>query len=125
MKLAGACRNTSLTDMGTEWLAREELRAVRAVAAALPADSRRLGVVEAHQIVKRTDAWLKRRSAGAERMANHSIDGVHFRVLDMVHLRALMDVLALAVPNSPERVEPGPEAMQPRRHAQTRRSWIP
>ena len=102
VQLAGACRNTSLTDMGSEWLAREELRAVRAVAAALPADSRRLSVLDSHRMVQRTDAWLKRRSAGAAGMVSHTVDGVHFRALDMAHLRSLMDVLALAVSDSPE-----------------------
>ena len=93
---AGSCRNTSLTHMGAAWMAIEELRAVRVLATSLPAvDARRLCIVDAHQILQRTHVLLQK-SAGAG-LPSHSNDGVHFRVFDMLHLRALLDVIALAV----------------------------
>lgn len=90
---AGSCCSTSLTNMGSAWMAMEELRAVQDLATSLPAaDARRLLVVDAHQILQGTHVLLRKKSAWGA--ALHSTDGVHFRVFDMLHLRALFDVLA-------------------------------
>ena len=90
---SGSCCSTSLTNMGSAWMAMEELRAVQDLATSLPAaDARRLLVVDAHQILQGTHVLLRKKSAWGA--ALHSTDGVHFRVFDMLHLRALFDVLA-------------------------------
>lgn len=95
---AGSCRNTSLTNMGTAWMAMEELRAVQDLATSLPAaDTRRLCIVDAHQILQSTHVLLRKKSARGAGLSGHSSDGVHFRAFDMLHLRALLDVLARAV----------------------------
>jgi hypothetical protein len=93
---AGSCCSTSLTNMGSAWMAMEERRAVQDLAASLPAaDARRLLIVDAHQILQNTHVLLRKKSAGGAGL--HSTDGVHFRAFDMLHLRALFDVFARAL----------------------------